>query len=67
MRVINVTGSVPVYFRVDGIAPTVAGNDTYVVAGVAGAYMDVEIPSRGVLPSVYCIAAGTPTVGVISL
>lgn len=67
MRVINVSGSAAVYFRTDGIAPTVQGNDTYVLPGVAGAYLDVDVPNRGVLPSIYLISSGTPVVGVLAL
>ena len=36
-----------IYFTVDGTAPTVAGNNTYVVPNIVGASKRVTVPSAG--------------------
>lgn len=64
VQVVNVTGSVAVYFRVDGTNPTVAGDNTYVLPAVAGASVTVDVDIDS-LPVVKFIAAGTPVVGVL--
>lgn len=45
VAVLNVSGAEPIYFRADGVAATVAGDDTYAVP--AGARRVVEIETDG--------------------
>lgn len=45
VAVLNVTGTAPVYFRADGTAATVAGDDTYAVP--PGARRVIEVDTDG--------------------
>lgn len=54
----------PVYFTVDGAAPTVAGAGTDVV--LSGGYVVTSAPGGSGATVVQLISAGTPTVSVIA-
>jgi len=60
VKVTNLTGgSDPIFFTVDGSAPTDAGEDTYSVAALAGASRTVGVSVTGTTV-VRLISAGTP-------
>lgn len=57
VEVINVDGASPIYFRLDGQNPTVAGDDCEVVPAATGAALKVDAPAT---VEVRLISAGTP-------
>lgn len=63
VEVMNVDGVDAIYFRLDGVNPTVAGDDCYVLAALAG---DSVLVPVGLTESidVKAISAGTPVVSV---
>jgi hypothetical protein len=63
IEVLNIDGASPIYFRVDGTNPVVAGTGAYVVPASAGAALEVTIPTAGGT-IVKLISAGTPTYSV---
>lgn len=58
---VTCVGTGPIYATVDGTAPTVQGDDTYVVP--TGTSRVIEAP-RGSSVTVKLISAGTPDYGV---
>lgn len=61
VAVLNVTGTLPIYFRADGTTATVAGDDTYAVP--AGARRVIEVDTNG--PTVVSlISAAAATVEI---
>jgi hypothetical protein len=61
VEVLNVDGTAAIYFRVDNIDPTVAGDDCEVVpASISVLRVDLEKAA----PSVRLISAGTPKFSV---
>lgn len=61
-EVINVDGTAPVYFTVNGPAPTVGGNDTYVLPATING-IEVQPPTAD-LTAIRLISGGTPKVAV---
>lgn len=61
VEVMNVTGTSPVYFRFDGVAPVVAAAGCHVLAATAGLTV-VRKPKTSGPTVVKFISAGTPTV-----
>ncbi len=59
----NRSGSGDIYFRVDGTAATVGGDDTYIV--LPGEALTVPTPSSAV--SVSLISSGTPNYSVTGI
>ncbi len=57
VMVTNRSGGNPIYFRVDGTAPTVEGDDTFVVAASAWAHKTIGLPDKESL-QVKLISAG---------
>lgn len=66
LRITVVAGTTPIYFRTDGVAPTVAGADCQAIAGVPGAVLEVQ-EEGSALAVVKVISAGTPTVNVTEI
>ncbi len=62
--VINVSGTAPIYFTVNGGTPTVAGNDTFVVVAIAGATRRCDLGAEA--PVVKLVSSGTPTFAIIA-
>jgi hypothetical protein len=63
VRVYFDSGSTPIFFTVDGSAPTVNGANCYRVPASAGASTSVDV--TGVAPTVVkLISSGTPTYSV---
>jgi hypothetical protein len=66
IEVLNVDGAAEVYFRTDGIAPTVAGDGCQVLAATIGS-VEVDDLTAGQASVVKLISAGTPKVSVRGL
>lgn len=64
VEVVNHTGATAIYFTVDGVDPTVAGNATHLVPPVAGAAKRVRTPIRSDTV-VKLISSGTPTYSAV--
>jgi hypothetical protein len=64
VEVTNLDTTSPIYVRVDGTAPTVAGEETFVVP--AGGYRILEVPTA-TDTVVELISAGTPDYAVTGL
>lgn len=62
LEVVNVDGAAAVYFTVNGAAPTVAGNDTFVLPAAIGG-LETQ-PESSDVTTVRLISAGTPRVSV---
>lgn len=45
VAVINVSGEAPIYFRIDGTAPTIEGDNCYVVPAGVGATTIIDGPA----------------------
>ncbi len=66
VEVLNVDGAAAVYFRVDGVAPTVAGTGSHVLPAAIGS-LEVADGTSGQATVVKLISAGTPKVSVRGL
>lgn len=66
VEVVNVDGASAVYFTIDNVSPTVAGDDCEVLPAAIGALQVADPPQRVVVnPTVVkLISAGTPKVSV---
>ncbi len=66
IEVLNVDGAAAIYFRSDGVAPTVAGTGCHVVPAAIGS-VEVDDDTAGQVSVVKLISAGTPKVSVRGL
>lgn len=63
VKIVNISGASPIYATTDGTAPTVAGANTYLVPGIAGASISVARGTTG-STTVKLISSGTPSYSV---
>lgn len=66
IEVVNRDGAAEVYFTVNGAAPTVEGDDTFVLPAAIGS-VEVSRPRTTSAAVVKLISAGTPKVSVTAL
>ncbi len=57
------SGTTPVFFSVNGVNPTVAGDDFFALAGVPGASLTVPVADDATI-TVKAISSGTPMLSV---
>lgn len=63
VEVCNRDGAAAIYFTVNGVDPTVGGDDCFVVAAAAGAALAVDAPTT-TATVVKLISSGTPAYSV---
>lgn len=64
VEVVNRDGAAELYFTTDGTAPTVGGNNTFVLPAALGSYV---VTAQGGLSVVQLISAGTPAYSVLEV